>query len=85
MLCPRREVSQFSVIPIVSEPHLGADKQYLSVVNDNTAIIYDVLVDHGPASVHSKQRIQNDLHIHANIAHNSLSLLGGQDLGQYLP
>ena len=47
---PRREITQFAIIPIVREPHLGAYEQYLAVMDDHATVIYHVLVHYWPAA-----------------------------------
>lgn len=46
---PRREIAQFTIIPIVREPHLGAYEQYLAIMGDHATVIYHVLVHYWPA------------------------------------
>jgi len=48
-LHPRREVAQLAIVPVVREPHLWADEQYLAIVHDHAAVVYHVLVHHRPA------------------------------------
>lgn len=48
VLHPGGKISKFSVITIVGEPHLGANHEDFAVINDNTAIIYNVLMHGGP-------------------------------------
>lgn len=49
VLRPRRKVTQFTIISIVSEPHFRADQQDLLVMEDHPTIVDDVLVHDGPA------------------------------------
>jgi hypothetical protein len=50
---PRREESKFPIVTIIRQPHLWADKKYLLVVNNDTAVVNHVLVHHGPWSIGS--------------------------------
>lgn len=70
VLRPWREVSQFAVVAVVSHPHLRADKQDLSVVDDNAAVVDDILVRHGPRLIHasiSEEEIGDKLKLRTNI------------------
>ena len=51
MLRPRREKTQFTIITVVGQPHLGTDEQNFLVVDNNSAIVNDVLVDNGPGEI----------------------------------
>ena len=53
MLGPRRKVSKLTVVSIVRHPHLGADKEDFSVMDDNPAIVDDALVNHRPIKTFS--------------------------------
>lgn len=48
MFCPRCEITQFTIISIIGEPHFGANKENLLVMDDYSAIIDDVLMHDGP-------------------------------------
>ena len=48
MFCPRSEVTQFTIISIIGQPHFGANKENLLVMDDYSAVIYDVLMHDGP-------------------------------------
>jgi hypothetical protein len=48
VLLPWGEVAEFSIVAIVGKPHLRSNKQNLSIVNDYSAVIYDILVDDRP-------------------------------------
>lgn len=41
---PGRKESQFSVIPIIGQPHLGSYKEYLAIEDDDPAIVNYILV-----------------------------------------
>lgn len=49
LLDPRREPPQFAVVAIVREPHLGPNEEDRAVVEDDPAVVGDILVDDGPA------------------------------------
>lgn len=59
MLHPRRKPPQLAVITIVRHPHLRADEEDLSVVNNNTAVVDDVLVNHRPVDSPYQFRLSN--------------------------
>ena len=48
MLGPRRKVAHFTIVAVVCEPHLWPDEQNLAVVDDEAAVVDDILVYHGP-------------------------------------
>lgn len=50
VLCPRGKVPHFSIISVVREPHLRSNKENLSVINNNTTVIDNILVDDGPVA-----------------------------------
>jgi len=56
MLHPRGKVSKFTIVSVVREPHLWPNEQNLLVVDDDAAVVNDVLVDDGPVSSDSGQR-----------------------------
>ena len=64
MFRPGGEESKFAIITVIRQPHLGADKEYLLVVNNDTAVVNYVLVHHGPA-VGSFSMVNRGNHIHA--------------------
>ena len=49
MFLPWGEVAHLAVVPVVGEPHFGSDEEDLVIVNDDAAVVYDVLVDNGPS------------------------------------
>jgi len=51
VLHPGREPPQLAVVAVVGEPHLGADEEDLAVVDDDAAVVDDILVDDGHADV----------------------------------
>ena len=51
MLLPGGEVSHLPIVPVIRKPHLRADEENLVVVNDDTAVVDDVLVRYGPFKV----------------------------------
>ena len=51
VLHPRREVPHFPVVPVVREPHLRPDVYNLVAVDDDSAVVDDVLVDDRPAMI----------------------------------
>ncbi len=51
MLRPRREKTQLTIITVVGKPHLRADEQNFLVVDNNSAIVDDVLVHNGPGEI----------------------------------
>ena len=51
MLLPSGEVSHLAIVPVIRKPHLRADEENLVVVNDDTAVVDDVLVRYGPFKV----------------------------------
>ncbi len=48
MLLPRCEVTHFPIITVIGEPHLWTDQDDFAVVNNDTTIVVDVLVNNGP-------------------------------------
>ena len=48
MFHPRCEVSHFTIIAVVREPHLRADVENLPTVDDYATVVDDILVDHRP-------------------------------------
>ena len=47
-LGPRRKVPEFAIVAIVSEPQLGTYEKYLFIVDNDTTIIGDILVNDRP-------------------------------------
>lgn len=45
---PRCKVPQFSIIPIIRQPHLGPNEKNLAIMNNDAAIVDDILVDDRP-------------------------------------
>lgn len=48
--CPRSKVTEFAVIPVIGQPHLGTDEENLLVINDDSAVVVHVLMDHWPVN-----------------------------------
>jgi hypothetical protein len=48
MLHPGSEVTQFTIISVIGEPHLRADEEDFFVMNDDPAVVNYVLVYHRP-------------------------------------
>lgn len=84
MFLPRSEVPKLPVVAIVRKPHLGSNKKDLSIVYNNSAVVYHILVLYRPGTVLVLITLTG-WHIHSDIAHDALRLLRIQDLGQYLP
>jgi hypothetical protein len=58
-----RQVEGTYIIPIVGHPHLGPDEDDLAIVDDHSAVVWDVLVQDGPDLVSSLQRSVASTHI----------------------
>ena len=86
VLHPRREPSQLTIVSVIRQPHLWADEQNFSVVNDNPAIVDYILVCDRPARLYQDGRIW-PFHrcSHSDIAQNTPGILRLQDLGEHLP
>ena len=50
MLLPWSEIAHFPVVSIISKPHLGSYQKNFVIMNNNTAVVYDVLVHDRPKS-----------------------------------
>ena len=50
VLHPWCKIPHFPVVPVVRQPHLGADMQDLVVVDDHSTIIDDILVHDWPVT-----------------------------------
>jgi hypothetical protein len=48
MFRPRREVAHLAVIPVIRQPHLWPNEEDLTVVDDNSTVVYDILVNDRP-------------------------------------
>lgn len=48
MFAPWSEPAQLPVISVVGHEHLWADQQDLSIQNDDSAVVLDILVHHWP-------------------------------------
>ena len=87
MLHPRSEVAHLPVVTVIGQPHLRANMQDLVVVNDYATVVDNVLMHDWPRitlSVSSKSIYEN-VHIHANVAQDSIGVGRLQDLRQNFP
>lgn len=50
MLCPWRKIPHLAIVTVIGKPHLWADEQNPPIMDDDPAIIYNILVYHGPES-----------------------------------
>ncbi len=48
MLFPRRKVTELAVVTIIGQPHLGSNEENLAIMDNDTAIVPDILVDDRP-------------------------------------
>ena len=48
MLFPRSEMAELAVVAVVGQPHLGSNEDNLAIVNNDTAVVPDILVDDRP-------------------------------------
>ena len=48
MLLPRGEIAHLSVVTIICKPHLWADEDDLTVMNNDSTIVVYVLVNNWP-------------------------------------
>ena len=48
MLFPRGEMTELAVVAIIGQPHLGSNEDDLAIMNNDTAIVPDILVDNRP-------------------------------------
>jgi hypothetical protein len=48
MFCPWREVAHLAVIPVIRQPHFWPNEEDLTVVDDNSTVVDDVLVNDRP-------------------------------------
>lgn len=48
MFSPRGEPSQLSVVAIICHKHLWSDQENLSILDDDPAVVLDILVHNGP-------------------------------------
>jgi hypothetical protein len=91
MLRPWRKPTELPVVTVVGEPHLGTNEEDATVVNDDSAVVDDVLVGDGPAKraaagEDQRQRIarygtRGATSSHADVYHHILCFLGLDDLG----
>lgn len=51
VLHPRRKPPQLTVVAVVRHPHLRANEEYLAIMDNNTAVVDDVLVYHRPNEI----------------------------------
>ena len=50
MLRPGRKIPQLAIVTVISKPHLRTNEQNLPIVNDDSAIVYHILVYHRPSN-----------------------------------
>ena len=48
MFFPRGEMTELAVVTVIGQPHLGSNEENLAIMNNDTAIVPDVLVDNRP-------------------------------------
>ena len=48
VFCPLREVAHLAVIPVIRQPHFWPNEEDLTVVDDNSTVVDDVLVNDRP-------------------------------------
>ena len=48
MLRPGRKIPQLAIVTVISKPHLRTNEQNLPIVDDDSAIVYHILVYHRP-------------------------------------
>ena len=84
MLCPWRKIPQLAIVAVISQPHLRANEQNLPIVDDDPAIVYHILVYHGPNSdlVTSGTSFRDAEHIdpHSDVTHNVHSFFRSKNL-----
>jgi hypothetical protein len=61
MLFPRREMTELAVVAIIGQPHLGSNEENLAIMDNDTAIVPDILVDDRPGRDMSRTRLPNKL------------------------
>ena len=60
MLHPWREVSKFSIVSVVSKPHLGSDEGNLSIIDNHATVVDDILVYDWPISWIKDRKVRRD-------------------------
>ena len=86
MLLPWSEIAHFPVVSIISKPHLGSYQKNFVIMNNNTAVVYDIFVNHRPVGISQQSELISELiHLHPNITKNIFYFLRGQNLRQNLP
>ena len=47
--CPGSEVPELAIVPIICQPHLWTDEKDFLVINNDSAVVVDILVVYRPA------------------------------------
>ena len=77
MLLPWSEIAHFPVVSIISKPHLGSYQKNFVIMNNNTAVVYDIFVNHRPVGISQQSELISELiHLHPNITKNIRSDFG---------
>lgn len=45
---PRSKITEFTIVPVIREPHLGSNKQNFAIMYNDTAVIDDVFMHNWP-------------------------------------
>lgn len=96
MFCPSREVAHLTVISVVRQPHLWPNKENLTIMDDDSAVIDDVLMNDRPGRRFGRQRKSSGQgsyptrrvrygNSHPDVANNIGSIRGRQDTTKNLP
>ena len=59
VLHPRCEVAHFTIISVIREPHLGADKDNFFVMYDDPAVVNYILVYNRPKKIVATEKIRD--------------------------
>lgn len=76
VLVPRGEVTQLSVIPIISKPHLWTNEEDFAVENDDSTVVCYALVNYWPVQTITKllqRMILVSVSSHSKVAYDSLN------------
>lgn len=72
ILLPRCKIPHFTIVPIISQPHLWANHKNLMVVYDYPAVVDDIFVHNWPefyvSSEYSNKRKE---YIHSDVTENA--------------
>jgi hypothetical protein len=60
MFFPRGEMTELAVVAVIGQPHLGSNEDNLAIMNNDTAVVPDILVDNGPGRNISRTTRQPD-------------------------